>query len=215
VYRLIGMAVPFGERSTNPTADSGFRERVESGAFDQRALDDASVTRVAVNHKRPWIEDAEVSLHNAHSGLYCVISMPNNAAARSLMRQRQQWTGMSIAFTKGDCDDQMHWPSCTRVITRVGWLSHISICVGDSRPAYSGTWISEHSPEALARVKAENHAALVRMYGANYREMREELWAPPLQSTAMEAVLRTHQPDRDHWLVLPWGNGSFCREFRP
>jgi phage head maturation protease len=215
MFRLFGMAVPFGERTANPLVPGNFVfEAFARGAFNQQTLDDGWLSRLAVNHKRPFIEDAEISLHNSYAGIFFNVTMPRNAQARALMDQRASWRGVSIAFLKADVDAEISWPTNTRIITKVGFISHVSICVGDSRPAYSSTWVSEYSPAALERMKRENHEALERIYGADYRtKWPKENWDAPLQSTSAEAVLCTKDPERARRLVMPWGGGRLLQEY--
>src|SRR5512145_221418 len=103
--RLIGCAVPYGVATTNPITPNGVgRERVEIGAFDQQALDDAWLTRVNVNHQKPGIPDAELGLINNHAGLYFTMTLADNAKARALLRQRSDWQGISIGWLHEDAD---------------------------------------------------------------------------------------------------------------
>jgi len=209
MYRLIGCAVPYCVQTTNPIVPNGVgRERIERGAFDQQALDDAWLCHVTVNHRKPAIPDAQVSLINGHVGLHFMIDLPDNRAARELMAPRSQWRGVSIGFLHNDCDAHMDWPTLTNCIVRIGWLTQLAIAVDDCRPAYPGTWVAPYSPDAVERVRRANHESLVARLGDDYKERwPRESWAPPLQSTRLEAELHAREPERRFQCIMPWGSG--------
>jgi phage head maturation protease len=213
--RLIGCAVPYGVASTNATSPSGARERIEPGAFDQQCLDDAELTHVNINHKRPAIADAQVRLMNGHAGLYFNVLLPDNAQARALMHRRSEWRGISLGWQHADATTEMHWPTGTNLVFQISWITNIAIIVGaDHEPAYPGTWVAENSAAAIERVKRENHDACVRIWGSSYKRLPRESWGLPLQSTTLETKLRAKDPERTHWIVMPWGCGSLVREYR-
>src|SRR5688500_19481992 len=151
--RLFGCAAPYGIATRNPIIPNGVGlERIEPGAFDQQCLDDAVLTHVNVNHSKPGIPDASVRLLNYHSGLYFSISLPNNAESRALMRQRSEWQGVSIGWLIPDAVTQMHWPTSTNLVLRIGFVTNVAIIVGsDRKPAYPSTWIDEFSDAAVNR----------------------------------------------------------------
>jgi hypothetical protein len=152
---------------------------------------------------------------NYHAGLYFVITLPNNTEAQALMRQRSQWHGVSIGWLHEDSITQMDWASSTNLVLRIGFVTNISICAGDRQPAYSNTWVAEYSEASVARVKRENDERLVGIWGSDYKRLPRELWSQPLQSTALESKLREKDPDRERWIVMPWGCGTLVREYRP
>jgi phage head maturation protease len=197
-YRLAGLVVPFGERTDNPP--SGFqvcRELIAPGAFGPETLASNALCRFTVNH-RDAVDGAAITFLNEHHGLYATILVPRNSDTTTLMQQQAQWKGVSIGFDESDIGESIDWPSCTRVLWRVGFISQVSLVLGEKRPAYPGTWMAEYGPDAIARAKAENEGARVRKWGPDYRSrLPRAWWATPRQSPQLEQALCARDPERE------------------
>jgi hypothetical protein len=189
---LIGLALPYNCRSTRPVA-AGLHETIRGGAVTPSALDGRGMI-FTLNHGTR-VDGAIVSLVNKYSGVYGIVTLPDNQQGRDVLAMRSRWTGLSIEFERTTINSSVDWASCTQTVYYLNGLTGISLCL-DAPPVYK-TWIEPRSQAAFDRVAAENHAALVRLYGSDYKTSKPDyFWAPPQQCARIEGKLESSEPGR-------------------
>jgi hypothetical protein len=198
-FCLIGLAVPYGVRTAGPVKHSVYKEEILKGAFKPTTLSAryADLCEFTANHDRSRVvADAQVRFVNKHRGLYFTVSMPKNSTARSILAERAAWRGVSISFDASTAARELDLNALVSRVTYIDFISGVSVTTGATRPAYAGTWIAEHSPAAVARVKSEEHQHLVQFWGSDYKRLPLSWWCAPLQAPEIEARLATMEPDR-------------------
>jgi len=204
---VFGLAFPYDQPTTGFVRRRGgdLRELISRGAVSPAALA-AHCTGFQVNHRLDHLmPGTTLTFFNSRVGVYFRASVPDSPILRGLLAARESWRGISLAYDPASAKHAVDWPTCTRWVSRIEYISEISIIVGDRRPAYAATWVTTDRERALARMREELHVARWGALGPKYRAMPREIL--PRQSPRVEAMVRARDPNRallDAYGEIPW-----------